>query len=300
MHWNQTAHEAGFVTRQVDKGTGWDSLRASATQNLAISTIGYPFVESDMIGGSGGQPAPSKDVLVRWAQAASLMPLMYASTSPVDTNDTTTGQKVDYDQETVDLYRRAIETHEKLAPYIWDQVRSTLKTGDPIMRPLFFDFPKDEASYTVTDEWMLGPAVLAAPKLSTGATRAVHLPPGTWYDVNQGTVIRGPKTLKGYAAPLGVTPAFVNLKAKGAAKAIRALKRDDAPGRLRPDRPGRPGHRRRYAVRGDHRGDQLEHRDPRGTPRRRWTCPTAGAPRRPARPPRSPSGTAPHSPPPGR
>ncbi|MGY1503497.1 TIM-barrel domain-containing protein [Streptomyces sp. QTS52] len=229
VHWNRTAHEAGFVTRQVDKGTGWDSLRASASQNLAISTIGYPFVESDMIGGSGGQPAPSKDVLVRWAQSASLMPLMYASTSPVDTFDTTTGQKVDYDQETVDLYRRAITTHGKLAPYIWDQVQSTLKTGDPIMRPLFFDFPKDEASYTVTDEWMLGPAVLAAPKLSAGATRSVHLPPGTWYDVNQGTVIRGPKTLKGYAAPLGVTPAFVNLKARGAGKAVKALKRDDAP-----------------------------------------------------------------------
>ncbi|MDX3694399.1 glycoside hydrolase family 31 protein [Streptomyces europaeiscabiei] len=240
VHWNRTAHEAGFVTRQVDKGTGWDSLRASTTQNLAISTIGYPFVESDMIGGSGGQPAPTKDVLVRWAQSASLMPLMYASTSPVDTNDTTTGQKVDYDQETVDLYREAIETHEKLAPYIWDQVQSTLKTGDPIMRPLFFDFPKDEASYTVTDEWMLGPAVLAAPKLSTGATRSVHLPPGTWYDVNQGTVIRGPRTLKGYAAPLGVTPAFVNLKAKGAAKAVKALKRDDAPAAsvlITPDAP---------------------------------------------------------------
>lgn len=240
VHWNETAHKAGFVTRQVDKGTGWDSLRASATQNLAISTIGYPFVESDMIGGSGGQPAPSKNVLVRWAQSASLMPLMYSSTSPVDTNDTTTGQKVDYDQETVDLYRQAIETHKKLAPYIWDQVQSTLKTGDPIMRPLFFDFPKDKESYTVTDEWMLGPAVLAAPKLSTGATRTVHLPPGTWYDVNQGTVIRGPKTLKGYAAPLGVTPAFVSLKAKGAAKAIKALKRDDVPAAsvlISPDAP---------------------------------------------------------------
>ncbi|MGP4005116.1 TIM-barrel domain-containing protein [Streptomyces sp. 4N124] len=223
VHWDSTAHEAGFVTRQVDKGTGWDSLAASASQNLAISTIGYPFVESDMIGGSGGQAAPTKNVLVRWAQSASLMPLMYSSTSPVDTNDVTTGQKVDYDQQTVDLYRDAVETHEKLAPYIWDQVQQTLKTGDPIMRPLFFDFPRDKAAYTVADEWMLGPAVLAAPQLSAGGHRTVHLPSGTWYDVNHGTVIRGPKTLTGYPTPLGVTPAFVNLKAKGAAKAVRAL-----------------------------------------------------------------------------
>ncbi|MER7690325.1 TIM-barrel domain-containing protein [Streptomyces sp. NPDC097610] len=229
VHWSSTAHQAGFVTRQVDKGTGWESLKASVSQNLAISTIGYPFVESDMIGGSGSQPAPSKDVLIRWAQSASLMPLMYSSTSPVETNDVTSGQKVTYDQQTIDLYAAAVKAHERLAPYIWDQVQSTLKTGDPIMRPLFFDFPKDQASYTVADEWMLGPAVLAAPKLGSGATRTVYLPSGDWYDVNHGTVIHGPATLKGYSSPLGVTPAFVKLGAKGALKAIRALKRDDVP-----------------------------------------------------------------------
>ncbi|WP_030978568.1 TIM-barrel domain-containing protein [Streptomyces sp. NRRL S-1824] len=240
VHWDSTAHQAGFVTRQVDKGTGWDSVRASVSQNLAISTIGYPFVTTDMIGGSGGQPAPEKDVLIRSAQVASLMPLMYSSTSPVDTNDVTTGQKVVYDQETIDLYRAAIKRHERLAPYIWDQVQQTLKTGDPIVRPLFFDFPKDKAGYTVSDQWMLGPAVLAAPQVADKATRTVHLPPGTWYDVNQGTVIRGPKDLKGYGAPLGVTPAFVGLKAPGADKALRALRSDDAPAAsvlLAPDAP---------------------------------------------------------------
>jgi alpha-glucosidase (family GH31 glycosyl hydrolase) len=181
-----------------------------------------------MIGGSLGYPPPTKQVLTRWAQAASLMPLMYASTSPTGVRDATTGEWVGYDQETVDLYRSAIATHGRLAPYIWDQVQQTLKTGDPIMRPLFFDFPKDEASYTVTDEWMLGPAVLAAPKLDEGSTRDVFLPSGTWRDVTNGKVVRGPVTLKGYAAPLGVTPAFVNLKAKGATKAYEALKRTGA------------------------------------------------------------------------
>ncbi|MFD1657045.1 glycoside hydrolase family 31 protein [Streptomyces caeni] len=230
VHWDASAHRAGFVTRQIDKGTGWESLRASVTQNLAISTIGYPFVATDMIGGSGGRPAPVKQVLVRWAQSASLQPLMYSSTSPVDTVDVTTGRTVDYDQETVDLYRKAVARHARLAPYIWDQVRRALRTGDPIMRPLFFDFPRDRASYTITDEWMLGPAVLAAPQLTDGASRTVHLPPGVWYDVARGTVVRGPRTLTGYDVPLGVTPAFVNLKAEGAGKALRALRPSPTPG----------------------------------------------------------------------
>ncbi|MFB9635085.1 glycoside hydrolase family 31 protein [Streptomyces spiralis] len=224
VHWDTAAHQAGFVTRQVDKGTGWNSLRASVTQNLAISTIGYPFVTTDMIGGSSAQPAPTKQVLVRWAQSAALMPLMYASTSPVDTIDPRTGQKVVYDEETIALYRQAIARHARLAPYIWDQVQQTLRTGDPIMRPLFFDFPEDKPAYTITDEWMLGPAVLAAPQLTDAPTRSVHLPPGTWYDVAHRKVVHGGRTLTSYATPLGTTPVFVKLGAKGSDKALRALR----------------------------------------------------------------------------
>ncbi|MFE9438749.1 glycoside hydrolase family 31 protein [Streptomyces sp. NPDC006602] len=227
--WN-AAQAKGFATRTADKPTTFAGLRAAVSANLAVSTIGYPFVETDMIGGSLSYPPPTKQVLARWAQAASLMPLMYASTSPTGVRDATTGEWNGYDRQTVDLYRQAIKTHEWLAPYIWDQVQQTLKTGDPIMRPLFFDFPKDEASYTVTDEWMLGPAVLAAPKLDEGTTRDVFLPTGTWRDVTTGRVLRGPVTLKQYAAPLGVTPAFVNLKAKGAGKAYQALARTGAEG----------------------------------------------------------------------
>ncbi|MEU7379655.1 glycoside hydrolase family 31 protein [Streptomyces sp. NPDC042207] len=224
VHWDTTAHRAGFVTRQLDKGTGWNSLRAAVTQNLAISTIGYPFVTTDMIGGSSGQPAPTGEVLVRWAQAASLMPLMYSSTSPVGTVDVTTGRKVVYDARTTGLYREAIARHGRLAPYIRDQVGDTLRTGDPIMRPLFFDFPHDERAYTVTDEWMLGPAILAAPQLTDAPSRPVHLPPGTWYDVTHARTVQGPRTLPAYTTPLNTTPVFINLKAKAAKKALKALR----------------------------------------------------------------------------
>ncbi|MGA5581729.1 TIM-barrel domain-containing protein [Streptomyces thermodiastaticus] len=224
VHWDTAAHRAGFVTRQLDKGTGWNSLRASVTQNLAISTTGYPFVATDMIGGSSLQPAPAKEVLVRWAQSAALMPLMYSSTSPVDTVDPTTGRPVVYDEETAALYREAIARHQRLAPYIWDQVQHSLRTGDPIMRPLFFDFPEDRDTYTIGDEWMLGPAVLAAPQLADASSRSVHLPPGTWYDVAHQRTVAGGRTLTSYATPLGTTPVFVRLGAEGADKALRALR----------------------------------------------------------------------------
>ncbi|MBB4781537.1 TIM-barrel domain-containing protein [Streptomyces rapamycinicus] len=212
----------GYELRMATDRLTLTTVRAGRTV-LATAAVAFRFRIGADWHLAAARRLHRKAVLVRWAQAASLMPLMYASTSPTGVRDATSGEWVGYDRETVGLYPAAIATHDRLAPYIWDQVRNTVKTGDPIMRPLFFDFPEDERSYTVSDEWMLGPAVLAAPKLDEGATRDIFLPSGVWRDVGRGTVIHGPVTLKDCAAPLGITPAFVNLKANGAAKALKAL-----------------------------------------------------------------------------
>ena len=211
----------GFVTRQVDKGTSFSSLQAAVAQNLSISTIGYPFVETDMIGGSLGQPPPTKQVLVRWAQAASLMPLMYSAASPLGVSSPSGTQT--YDQQTVDLYSAAAKTHERLAPYIDAQVDRAVRSGEPIMKPLFFDYPGDQATYTVNDEWLLGDSLLAAPILTDQTSRNIHVPAGQWLDVSTGRVVSGPADLSGYAADLTRTPTFVRLGTTDTAMLLRAL-----------------------------------------------------------------------------
>jgi alpha-glucosidase (family GH31 glycosyl hydrolase) len=203
----------GFVTRQVDKYTDWRALRAAVSQNLAISTIGYPFVETDMIGGSLGGPPPTKQVLVRWAQAAALMPLMYSSTSPA----------AGYDAQTVELYKAAVALHERLTPYILQQVDRAVATGEPIMKPIFFEFPSDAASYTVDDEWLLGDSLLAAPVVADATGRHVHLPAGSWYDVQRGRLVKGPAELASYQADLTEIPMFIRLGGKDTDTLMRAL-----------------------------------------------------------------------------
>ncbi|MYS24594.1 Glycosyl hydrolases family 31, partial [Streptomyces sp. DvalAA-14] len=222
IHWTGS-QKYGFVTRQIDKGTGWDSLRAAVAQNLAISTVGYPFVETDMIGGSLDEAPATKDVLVRWAQAASLMPLMYSSASPLGVSNAEGSQQ--YDQQTVELYTGAVATHGRLAPYIEAQVRRAVRTGEPIMKPLFFNHPQDEATYAINDQWLLGDALLAAPVLADGARRDIHLPPGRWFDVHHRRTIHGPADLTGYAADLDVTPVFVLLGTPDTDALLRALAR---------------------------------------------------------------------------
>jgi len=211
----------GFVTRQVDKGTGWNSLQAAVAQNLSISTIGYPFVETDMIGGSLGQPPPTKAVLVRWAQAASLMPLMYSSTSPLGVSSPAGTRS--YDQQTIDLYAVAVKTHGRLAPYIDQQVSRAVQTGEPVMKPLFFNYPADQSSYAIDDEWLLGDSLLAAPMLTDQTSRDIHVPAGRWYDVAHRRVVAGPANLTGYTADLTQTPTFIRLGTPDTGMLMRAL-----------------------------------------------------------------------------
>lgn len=190
----------GFAMRDNDKGTDWHSFQAALAQVLALTTVGYPFVETDMIGGSSGSTPPTKDVLIRWAQAAALMPLEYASTSPVN-----------YDQQTIDLYRSAMTLHEKLTPYILEQLPRAVRSGEPVMKPIFFDFPDDKASYTLSDEWLLGDSLLAAPVDSDTTVRDVNVPAGQWFDVTNHRVVHGPTTLHAYGASLAQVPMFVRL-----------------------------------------------------------------------------------------
>jgi len=61
-----------------------------------------------------------------------------------------------------------------------------------MMRPLIMEFQKDTTVANITDEWLLGKGLLAAPVLDSGGKRTVYLPNDTWYDFNTGKAIHGP------------------------------------------------------------------------------------------------------------
>ena len=226
VHWTGS-QQHGFVMRQIDKSTDWASLNAAVTQNLALSTVGYPFVTTDMIGGSMAGFPPSKEVLVRWSQAAAAMPLMYSSTSPLGVSNFAGSRS--YDPDTVASYREAVKLHGRLAPYILDQVDRAVGSGEPIMKPLFFDFPADSSGYAIDDEWLLGDSLLVAPVLSDRTSRDLHIPAGRWFDVARQREVRGPADLHGYQADLDTLPLFVRLGTRDTGQLMRTL----APGHAR-------------------------------------------------------------------
>jgi alpha-D-xyloside xylohydrolase len=65
---------------------------------------------------------------------------------------------------------------------------------------MFYEYPEDEACYTLGDQYMFGRDILFAPIVTQGQTdRKVYLPAGTWIDVNDGQEYEGGRFVNAHA-----------------------------------------------------------------------------------------------------
>lgn len=211
--WSETrvgiySQKLGVVQRLIDKHSIWgpeNGLAALVPEAITSSLRGFPFVMPDMIGGNQyDNDVIDKELLVRWAQASALMPLMQFSVGPWH-----------FDEETVKLSRDAGELHIKFAPYITNLARQTPRNGEPILAPLWYHYPMDREAQQINDQFMLGPDVIVAPVVKKGATsRDLYLPEGRWRDLKTGEETKGARWVRSYSAPLDTLPVFIRSGAR--------------------------------------------------------------------------------------
>jgi alpha-D-xyloside xylohydrolase len=109
-----------------------------------------------------------------------------------------------------DIIKGILFLRQRLLPYINQQMQMAHEKGTPPMRPLFFDFPEDEACSSVDDEFMFGPDIMVAPVLDYKArNRTIYLPSGTtWTDAWTGKKIKGGQQFEA-EAPLERIPVYL-------------------------------------------------------------------------------------------
>jgi alpha-glucosidase len=139
----------------------------------------------------GFQGTPTKEMLVRWFQAGVFLPIMRSHSNI----GTTARFPFLWGDDGEAAIRKALNLRYQLLPYLYSLGHEAYNTGAPIMRPLAMEFPADTTVANMTDEWLLGNGLLAAPVLNAGGKRTVYLPDDTWYDYYTGDAIRGPKTI---------------------------------------------------------------------------------------------------------
>jgi alpha-glucosidase len=178
----------GYSTWSGDIPSTWSSLAEVPMDLLNFSLAGMYYGSCDI---GGFQGTPTKEMLVRWFQAGVFLPIMRAHSNI----GTTPRFPYLWDADGEAAMRKALNLRYQLLPYIYSLGHEAYNTGAPIMRPLVMEFPADTTIANMTDEWLMGKGLLAAPLLNTGGRRNVYLPDDTWYDYHTGDVIRGPKTI---------------------------------------------------------------------------------------------------------
>jgi alpha-glucosidase len=178
----------GYSTWSGDIPSTWSSLANVPMDLLNFSLAGMYYGSCDI---GGFQGTPTKEMLVRWFQAGVFFPIMRAHSNI----GTTPRFPYLWGTDGEAAMRKALNLRYQLLPYIYSLGHEAYNTGAPIMRPLVMEFAGDTTVANITNEWLMGKGLLAAPVLNTGGKRNVYLPNDTWYDYYTGDVIRGPKTI---------------------------------------------------------------------------------------------------------
>ena len=190
----------GAATWPGDIDSPWEPLGNQPGTLLNWSLAGMPYCGQDI---GGFQSTPEPELYTRWIEEGVFVPVMRA-------HGTFNSPRWPwaFGDEAQAAMTKAIELRYRLIPYLYTFAAQTTATGVSLMRPLLLEFPQDEKTFNLEDEWLVGSRLLAAPILTKGGARRVYLPAGGWYDFNTNARIDGSQTLS-VQAPLDVIPAYV-------------------------------------------------------------------------------------------
>jgi len=185
-----------------DNTSSFEYLSSGLAMLQGMGASGVPFCGVDI---GGFDRDCDAELLIRWMQAGSLFPFCR--------NHSTFGslpqEPFAFGEPALSICRRWMDLRYRLLPYLYTLFAEAREQGAPVLRPLFFEFPDDEALANLGDQFMLGGSLLAAPVLAAGArSRAVQLPQGLWVERATGRRYKGGRAILA-AAPLEEMPLYV-------------------------------------------------------------------------------------------
>lgn len=214
----------GALVWSGDIASTFESFRAQIVCGLQMAMSGIPWWTTDIGGffdGDVGDPE-FRELLIRWFQYGTFCPVMrlHGNRNPMkpplsDKGGGRCGSGADneiwsYGEENYRIMKHYIEVRNRLRPYTRALMEDSEKTGSPIIRPLFYEFPKDRNAWKIKDEFLFGKDILVAPVTEyKQRSRKVYLPEGEkWIEIYSGSEFEGGGTVE-CAAPLEQIPVFV-------------------------------------------------------------------------------------------
>ena len=170
----------GVAAWTGDIDATWQVLANTPATLLDWSLAGMPYSACD-IGGFKNLQLPNRsyrqdptppEMMARWMEAGVFFPVMRSHS----TRDLLPHFPWLYGADAENAIRKALDLRYRLIPYYYSLAHQARETGLPIMRPLVMEFPDDPKTFNLTDQWLMGSNLMAAPILAPGGKRQVYFP----------------------------------------------------------------------------------------------------------------------------
>ncbi len=207
----------GTILWSGDISASWETLRRQIVAGLQFCICGLPYWTLD-IGAffvkrgvswfwngdydEGLEDPAYRELYVRWFQYGAFLPVFRSHGTDFPKEPWQFGADGDPCYEALCA---AIRLRYRLLPYLYSTAGAVWREDCLMMKPLFFDFPKDEQTSEISDEFMLGPSLLVCPITSpmqdpqagiARQTQTVYLPAGCgWYDFYSNCKYEGGQTI---------------------------------------------------------------------------------------------------------
>jgi alpha 1,3-glucosidase len=138
-----------------DNTARWEYLEYSIPMCLSIALGGVSMCGAD-VGGFFGDPEP--ELLVRWYQLAAFIPF-YRGHSNIETKRR---EPWLFGEPYTSQIRESMRMRYAMLPYIYTLFSQYHRTGAPVIRPLFLEFPLDNKAAKIDKQFLLGSGLMIA------------------------------------------------------------------------------------------------------------------------------------------
>ncbi len=213
----------GALVWSGDIASSFASMKNQLAAGLNMGIAGIPWWTTDIGGFHGGNPDDPafRELFVRWFEWGTFCPVMrlHGDREPRQPQVGTTGGAAccsgaanevwSYGEEVLAICRYYMEIRERLRDYTRSLMKEAHEKGTPVMRTLFYEFPKDEKCWEMEDEYMYGSRYLIAPVMNAEEyERTVYLPDGAgWKDFYTEELFEGGQSIR-TSCPLNRIPVF--------------------------------------------------------------------------------------------
>ncbi len=213
----------GALVWSGDIMSTWEDFRKQIVAGLQMGIAGIPWWTTDIGGFHGGDTRKEefKELLIRWFEFGCFCPVMRMHGSRLPHSEIVnkagevreiTGADNEiwsYGPEAYEIMKKFIDIREQMRDYTRSLMEETSRTGAPVIRTLFYEFPEDKRTWTITDEYMYGGNLLVAPVCHQGEmSRPVYFPRGCdWIDAFTGSRYSGGEEIAALA-PIDRIPVY--------------------------------------------------------------------------------------------